>query len=263
MATTLSTSPDTPDTLDTKAIQDTKRTPKRCLTSRKVKRKLALTLTLAGALLATGGAAQARCYLPTDQTAGWKQAPLPDGSPALAAEAGVEQFRAGEPALIWLVTDRGSVTLASHRPGKLEYLIRLDTDAWRILELTFDRALLGEKVDIVAHSAQGDVPLWLERRASGSQLHVEWGVPGVYAVSVRIHHHLREHPAVTGFRAGVYAQVSQASFAPPPFRDPRSLYYLHPGGRTVILCDAPGQALGLRQSSLAGAAPAPVRLTPR
>ena len=221
------------------------------------------SLLLSAALLAGGGAAEARCYTPSDQTAGWKQAPIPDSDPALAADAGIEQFRAEEPALIWLGTDRGSVTLLAHRPGKLEYLIRPETSDWRILELTMDRPLLGEKVDVVLHTPQGLVPLWLEHRTTGRELHLEWSLPDVYAVTVRLHHHLREHPAVASFRAGVRVAPSQLAFLPQRFRGKGVLYYLHPGGRTVVLCDSPGQPLGLQQSSLAGAVPTLVRLTPR
>ncbi|MFO0572445.1 MAG: hypothetical protein U1A78_00460 [Polyangia bacterium] len=220
-------------------------------------------LLLSAALLAGGGAAEARCYTPSDQTAGWKQAPIPDSDPALAAEPGVQQFRADEPALIWLSTDRGGVSLLSHRPGKLEYLIRPETSDWRILELTLDRSLLGEKVDVVLHTPQGLVPLWLERRASGSELHVEWSLPDVYAVTVRLHHHLREHPSVVGFRAGVRAAPSQAGLLPTRFRGKGVLYFLHPGGGTVVLCDAPGRPLVVYQSSLIEAVPTLVRLTPR
>jgi hypothetical protein len=218
---------------------------------------------LCAALLAGGAAAEAKCYTPSDQTAGWKQVPIPDSDPALAAEPDIEQFRANEQALIWLRTDRGSVTLASHRPGKLEFLIRPESTDWRILELDFDRSLLGEKVDVVLHTPQGDVPLWLERRASGSELHLEWSLPSVYAVTVRLHHHLREHPAILTFRAGVRAAPSQAVLLPWHFRSKGALYYRHPGGRTVELCDAPGRQLVLRESSLAGAMPSPVRLSPR
>lgn len=220
----------------------------------------AFSSALAAILVASTAQAQVRCYVPTDQTAGWKQVLIPDEAPGLAAEGSIEQFRSDEPVMIWMSGVDGSVTLSSHRPGKIEYLFRLDSADWSILEATFSRWLTGEKVDIIAHTPQGQVPLWLERRHSGNDLHVEWSMPGVYAVTVRIHHHLREHSTVASWRAGARASVARSSWSPPGFRAGRTLYYLHPGGQIVQLCDLPRQYLTVNRSSLVGAVPAPVRL---
>lgn len=226
---------------------------------------------LAGLLLV--GAEQgawARCYTPSDQTAGWKRAAIPDEAPGLAvADAAtspwqfVEQFRADEPAVVWLGNDRGSMSLLTHRPGRIEYMFRVDGADWQILQVQVAAALAGEKVDVIAYTPSGPVPIWLERRISGREFAVEWSLSGVYAVAVGFHHHLRERPVVTAWQAGLRTKVSAASWLPAAFRQPRSLYYYHPGARTLILCDERDHELAVRRESLLSATPAAVRLTPR
>lgn len=226
----------------------------------------ALTLWVAGVLGAVmPGAcreAQARCYTPTDQTAGWKVVPIPDDGPDLAADLGTEQFRANETALVWFERGQGSMSLSGHHHGKLEYLFQRGswTDDWKVLEVSLSRSLTGDKVDVLAHTPSGLVPLWLERREVGSRLSIDWSLDNVYAVTVRIHHHLREHAVVTDWRAGVRMNVSRASWLPAGFRAPSSLYYLHPGGTTVTLCSASGRSMTVQRNSVLGTAPVPVRL---
>jgi hypothetical protein len=230
-----------------------------------------LTLSLSGlvaaASLSSCRDARAKCFTPSDQTAGWKVVAIPDDAPGLAADEPIEQFRAGEPALVWLDRGQGSMSLGSRHHGKLEYLFRHDglPGSWQVLELSLSRSLTGDKVDVIAHTPAGLVPLWLERRETGSALRFEWAHDQVYAVTVRIHHHLREHAVVTDWRAGVRMNVSQAPWIPASFRAPRSLYYLHPGGRTVLLCDTSPwpipRAMVVQRLSLLGTTPVPVRLT--
>lgn len=228
-------------------------------------------LLLAGVLLAAlGQPAQARCYTPSDQTAGWKRAPIPDDAPGLVVADPqssswqfVEQFRADEQAVVWLGNDRGSMSLSDHHPGRIEYMFRVSGPEWQILQIQVAANLAGEKVDVIAYTPSGPVPIWFERRVSGNDFAVEWSLSGVYAVAVGFHHHLRERPVVTAWQAGLRLKVSNASWLPPGFRVPRSLYYYHPGARTVILCDEYFRELAVRRESLLSATPAPVRLLPR
>lgn len=218
---------------------------------------------LLGAVMTTAcHKAQAKCYTPTDQNAGWKVVPIPDDGPDLAADPGTEQFRASELALVWFERGQGSMSLGGHHHGKLEYLFQRGswTDDWKILEVSLSRSLTGDKVDVIAHTPSGLVPVWLERRESGSRLYIDWSLDNVYAVTVRIHHHLREHAVVTDWRAGVHMNVSRATWLPAGFRAPRSLYYLHPGGTTVMLCSGSGRSMTVQRMSLLGTAPVPVRL---
>lgn len=206
--------------------------------------------------------AKAKCYTPTDQTAGWKQAQIPDDGPDLAASSGIEQFRANEQALVWFERGQGSMSMNRNHHGKLEYLFQRGSwaDDWKILKVSLSRSLTGDKVDVIAHTPSGLVPVWLERREVGSELHVDWSIDNVYAVTVRIHHHLREHAVVTDWRAGVHMDVSRAAWLPAGFRAPRSLYYRHPGGTPVMLCSESGQSMMVHRMSLLGTTPVPVRL---
>jgi hypothetical protein len=228
-------------------------------------------LLLALLLTAATRPALATCYTPSDQTAGWKRAAIPDGAPALAVSdslAGtprdfIEQFRAGESAMVWLGGEHSSMALGGHHPGRIEYVFRVDGAQWQVLQIQLAASLAGEKVDVIAYGASGAVPLWLERRAAGSSLAIEWSLPGVYAVAVSFHHHLRERPVVTSWQAGLRAKVSETAWVPAGFRQPGSLYYYHPGGRTLILCNEPFHDLAVRRESLTPVNPTPVKLVPR
>jgi hypothetical protein len=256
-------------TMTTKTV--TTKTVTTWTTTRRARKLPGWTL-LAGLLLgAAAGPAQARCYTPTEQTVGWKRAPIPDAAPGLVvADTGatsprdpIGQFRADEQAVVWLGSEHASLSAATPHPGRIEYMFRVDGGQWQLLHLQLARGLAGEKVDAIAYTPGGPVPLWLERRVSGAEVAVEWSLPGVYAIAVSFHHHLRERPVVTSWQAGLRTTVSAAAWAPPGFRQPRSLYYYHPGGRTLILCDEPGRELGVRRDALSGADPTTVRLLPR
>lgn len=228
-------------------------------------------LLLAGWLLtAASTEAQARCYTPSDQTVGWKRAAIPDEAPGLSVADPqptpwqfIEQFRADEQAVVWLGTDRGSMALSGHHPGRIEYMFRIDGAQWQILQVQVAAGLAGEKIDVIAYTPSGPVPIWLERRVSGTDFTVDWALDGVYAVAVSFHHHLRERPVVTAWQAGLRTRVSAASWLPAAFRQPRSLYYYHPGGRTILLCDERYQELAVHRQSLIAATPTAVRLVPR
>ncbi len=222
-------------------------------------------------VIAAARPALATCYTPTEQTAGWKRAAIPDGAPALAVADPlvhtprdfIEQFRSGEPAVVWLGSEHGNMSLGERRPGRVEYVFRVDGAQWQILQLQLAGDLAGAKVDVIAYRDGGAIPLWFERRATGSTLPIEWAMSGVYSVAVSFHHHLRERPVVTSWQAGLRTKVSEAAWTPAGFRQPGSLYYYHPGGRTLILCNEPYHELAVRRESLLSVTPTPVKLTPR
>ena len=134
-------------------------------------------------LLVTAAArpALATCYTPTEQTAGWKRAAIPDGAPALAVADPlvhtprdfIEQFRSGEPAVVWLGSEHGNMALGERRPGRVEYVFRVDGAQWQILQLQLAGDLAGAKVDVLAYRDGGAIPLWFERRATSSTRRAE------------------------------------------------------------------------------------------
>ena len=158
-------------------------------------------------LLATASPG-APCYVPTDQTAGWKRVSLPDDAPALAAPQDVDQFRTGEQALVF-------------------------------------------EDDPSIFSGGRQFPLLKEKRTVEASLALDWNVADVDYIEVTVHHHFRHTPAVQRWRVGRMVMVSMDPGVPEGFRAPRSLYYRHPGGRLVELCNAPGQRLELERRVLA------------
>lgn len=184
------------------------------------------------------------CFVPSDQTAGWKRVVLPEEAPALAAPADVDQFRSGEPAFLFEEDASAYLGANEGHPGRTSYDFRVPRDARR-LELGFLGDLRGAKVDAVAHAGGRAFPLLDEKRLAGTQLAVEWRMADVDHVVVSVHHHLREKPVVRTWRVGRLLKPGEDSAMPEAFRAPRSLYFLHPGGRRLELCDAPGRRLQL------------------
>ncbi|KFA92686.1 hypothetical protein Q664_13880 [Archangium violaceum Cb vi76] len=76
---------------------------------------------------------------------------------------------------------------------------------------------------------------------AGTQLALDWAMEGVEQVVISVHHHLREKPVVRTWRVGRLLKPTEDPAMPEAFRAPRSLYFLHPGGRGLELCDAPGR----------------------
>src|SRR6185503_16028618 len=107
-------------------------------------------LSLASALLLSGTPV-GPCYVPSDQTAGWKRVELPDSAPALSAPVDLEQFRAGERALLTEVDPPNTYLGATERHlGRMRYTFRLPKDAFSV-ELKFLDSLNGAKVDVTAY----------------------------------------------------------------------------------------------------------------
>lgn len=192
------------------------------------------------------GAPGSPCFVPTDQTAGWKRLTLPDESPALAPPEDVDWFRSGEPTLL-VEEDTAAYAGAVQRgPGRMAYHFRVPPGT-RALELGFLEDLRGAKVDAQAYAGGAMLPLLDERRRAGTRLVLEWAREGVDEVVVTVHHHLRERPVVRTWRVSRQLVLGADPALPPAFQVARSLYFRHPGGRRVELCDAPGRPSRLQR----------------
>ncbi len=205
-------------------------------------------------VLASAVTAGEVCYVPSEQTAGWKRVDVPEDAPALAAPADVDQFRAGEPAWMSEQDPNAYVSASgSYGSGKIDFGFRVLPDPRR-LEVKFLEPLRGAKVDVLAMRDGVSFPIWSGRRVAEASIEVEWELPGVDQVLVRVHHHLRPVPAVTQWRAARWMDLAADLSVPAAFRVTRSLYFRHPGGRTLVLCDLPGQTLSVDRAKLGGSA---------
>jgi hypothetical protein len=201
------------------------------------------------------------CYVPSDQTAGWKQVRIPDAAPALSAPPNVDQFRTGEASVVW-ESDEGEYEGADEiRHGLVVYRFRLPRNA-RLLEVEFGEPLEGAKVAAYGIAGESRYPLLHGKRSKGGSFLLEWEQPGLDYVFIEVHRHLRPVPTVRHFHIGRMAVLSNEQWLDPGFRAPRTLYFLHPGGRTVELCNAPARRLSVKRTSITGA-PATVTLAPR
>lgn len=192
------------------------------------------------------------CFVASDATPGWKRVALPPAEPsqslepaiALAAPEGVDQFRAGEPALVWDADQPGP---PPSRPGfgLVEY--RLPAAGARLVEVEFAAGLDGARVDVDGETPAGRVPLIAGRRVNERRLRVEWERDDVRALVVTIHRHLRPLPIATRFRSGTVRVVDAAE--PRAFARP-ALYYRQPRGAPVELCPAPARRLSVARAAL-------------
>lgn len=208
---------------------------------------MSVALLIVAATLAADGS----CYLPTEQTAGWKRVDVPEDMPALAAPADIDQFRSGEPA--WLVEqDPQAYQRASeHGRGSMDYAFKTALNTRR-LSVRFMHPLRGAKVDAWANGKFGQFPLLAGRRVADAEVELEWDLPDIDMVVIRVHHHLRPTPVVTHWKTARWVDLASDPSVPARFRVTRSLYFRHPGGRTLQLCDLPGQALSVQRTQLAG-----------
>jgi hypothetical protein len=215
-------------------------------------------ISLASALLLSA-VPTGPCYVPSDQTAGWKRVGLPADAPALAAPEGIAQFRAGEPALFSQddPSDAYRGTYERHF-GRMVYVFRVPKGTVR-LQVAFINSLDGAKVDATAYVGGRAYPLLSEKRQFGKEFTLEWSMEGVDSLIIEVHRHLREKPAVTHWRVDRQVVLSQELPADSAFRGTRSLYFRHPGGRRIELCDTPGQRLVLLEWP--EGTPEPVTLT--
>ena len=187
-------------------------------------------------MLVLGLAVGAHCLTPVDQTAGWKQTTIPPDLPALAAPGDVDQFRAGEPALV-LSEPRFEYRSDPHT-GRLGLSFDVARGAQH-LRVRFAHRLDGMKVDAWTQDSAGRVtPLLDGRRIAGDELQLDWRADTVEVVGVKLHHHLRERPIVEEWRSGQWELVSSQPSG--------VLSWRHPGGRKIELCDAPKQRLEVR-----------------
>jgi len=199
------------------------------------------------------------CFTPPEQTAGWKRVDVPSDLPALAAPKDVQQFRVGEAA--WLLERDPAAYQGMNREhaGRTTYRFRLPREARR-MDLQFQESLRGAKVDAVVTATDRPFTLIDGRRYPDRDVSVEWGIQGVQWLEVTVRHHLRPVPVVASWTAARWVDPGGELDIPPEFRATRSLYYLHPGGRTVELCHLPGQMPTVDRGSLVGM---PVSVTRR
>ncbi|PTL79317.1 hypothetical protein [Vitiosangium sp. GDMCC 1.1324] len=195
-------------------------------------------------MLLTAGSPNDSCFVPSDQTAGWKRVLLPEWAPALAAPADVDQFRTGEPVLLFEQDASAYTGAETENPGRMAYRFRVPRGARR-LELGFLGDLRGAKVNAVAYASDRSFPLLDEKRLSGTQLALDWTMPDVDHVVVSVHHHLREKPVVRTWRVGRLFEPWKDPAVDPAFSTPHALYFRHPGGKRLELCNAPGRPLQL------------------
>jgi hypothetical protein len=203
------------------------------------------------------------CFVPVDQSAGWKQVVLPADAPSLAAPDDIDQFRPYEAARVF---DSDAWTFAGTDepvPGRLDYRFRMAKGSQR-LELEFLEPLRGAKVDIIAYSGGRELPLLRERRVAGQSLDTAWSVPDVDTVVVSVHHHFREKPVVARWKVTRQEVLANDPDVPASFKLGRSLYYRQPENRRIELCQAPGRTLGLELKNLESKAmPVPVNVAPK
>lgn len=191
------------------------------------------------------------CFTPEDQSAGWKKIPIPADMPSLAAPDEVEQLRGGEPGFVWYEDWTAYAGATDLHRGKRAHDFRLPKGTRRVA-VHFTKDLRGTKVDATVSGGGRSVPLLNEKRIGGTRVDLDWTWPDLHHLRVVTHHHLRRPPVVGTFWYARLVDVSSMTDAPEGFREPGILYYLHPGGRRMSLCDRPGRPLSVRVQSLSG-----------
>ncbi|HZA14820.1 MAG TPA: hypothetical protein VE618_10000 [Myxococcaceae bacterium] len=202
-------------------------------------------------LIVTAAGANELCYVPTEQTAGWKRVDVPDDAVGLAAPADVDQFRPGEAA--WLVEQdpKGYLGATKQRGGKMDYTFRVPPQTRR-LTVHFVASLRGAELDATAYGEGRTFPLLDGHRVAENFIQLEWELPDIEGIVLRVHHHLRPVTVVAQWRTARWLDLGQDPSIPAAFRVTRSLYFRHPGGRTIELCDLPGQPQSVDRVRLAG-----------
>ena len=170
------------------------------------------------------GCSPGTCFVPSDDSPGWKRVAVPAAAPDLAAPEGVDQVRGGEPAIVW--TDEVPIASEEISGGHAFYEFAVRPDQ-RALEIVFAEPLDGARV---ASSLAG------ERRVRGRRVLLSWHAP-VERVSVDVHQHLRRTPVVRTARAGSPSVVAGTQ--------PGVLYYKQPLGSKIALCEAPERVLAV------------------
>jgi hypothetical protein len=217
-----------------------------------MRRPIILLIGVALALALVYRSPEDACYVPSDQTVGWKRVMLPNNAPKLAARDEIDQFRSEEEAIIW---DRDPEAFEGARPsrrGRVDYLFRLRDPAIQVLEVELEEPLQGAKVDVTAHGGGATFPLMRQKRVTSKRITIDIGRPGLESIDVSIYHHLRPAPIVHLWRTGRRAVVADQASAPPTFHASQSLYFLHPGGKRVVLCETHSRTLQLDRAAIRG-----------
>ena len=203
----------------------------------------------------------AACFTPNDATPGWKQVTLPPQSSSLAAPAGIDQFRPGEPAKAFELNPSRFEGVESYDEGSTTFSFNVAPDSRR-LELSFHEPLRGAKVDASLFVGSRQYPLLDEKRVKSEQLVLEWQIPEAARLVVRVHQHFRKRPLMTRWLLVRDLVVANEPTISGNFKVEQSLYYRQPPGVPVELCDAPGRVLELDLRQLpASAQPRSVQLT--
>lgn len=182
------------------------------------------------------------CFVTDDRTAGWKQAAVPKGAPALSAPEGTDQYRSGEPAWVERLPTAADFTSRKVSWGTVVYDFYLPAGAQR-MKVRFAQRLDGMRVEVRGSGEwTAQVPLQTERRYAGHDLDLGWTATGVQQVTVILHHHLRPEPLVS--------EWSSALLRTMPEQTPKTLHWYQPAGAHVELCDAPGRTLAFHPENL-------------
>jgi hypothetical protein len=200
------------------------------------------------------------CFVAADATPGWKRVPLPEGR-RLRAPADVAQLRPDGPLVVWEEVPDAHQGAYESSWGVTTARFALQAPGVTMLQVEFAESLGGARVDITGHFGVASLPIWANRRTSASQLSVEWSRPGLDAVTVTVHHHLRSRPVVTRWWLGHLSSPAAESWIPPDFRAPGGVVFWQPAGRRVELCADNGAPAVIQQQTLLGT-PSPTQLLP-
>lgn len=178
----------------------------------------------------------AGCWVPTNQSPGWRAFQIPTEAPALKAVGATEQLRGGERLVL---VDRSPQVLANEwrETGRTRFALELASGATSAT-VRFQRPLRGARVEVLAH-LEGRSLTVRDAREAGAQLSLSGWPSGSRWLEVVVHHHLRERPVVHE------AVLERRAEAPVAGTRPGVLYVRHPGARRLELCDAPNIELRL------------------
>lgn len=185
----------------------------------------------------------AACFVPLDQSPGWKRVALPSAAPWLVAVGAQQQYRSDEAALLWSegsVDFRGATRVS---PERTDYLF-LVGERVRHLEVEFEADLQDARVDAEGWAGVR-APLQTQVRTSGQFVQIDWTQPGLAPVTVTVHHPSRHPPMVHHARGGSYAVMTHEAWLPASYKSAHALYYLQPSGQEIQICSISGSGLTL------------------
>lgn len=212
-----------------------------------------MTTAIMTVVLATQ--ASTGCYLASSSRAGWVRVELPKDVPTLSAPEGMQQFRTGEPVMVYINKNPRDVDLCKAGLGKRSFDFPL-TPQDRFLAVRFAEPLHGAKVDVhLRRPGWRWVLLMDERRIKGNSLQVSWEMEGT-ELGITVHNHARHDPVVLQqWRVGRMLVPSASSSGPFDTMDlpsQRTLYFLVWDQTDVLLCPDPAVTMWVEESTLSG-----------